>query len=189
MSIQHGRKVKEERSLFPVERVENFIFLIRGQKVIADADLARIYGVSTKAFNQAVKRNEHRFPRDFMFRLTVDEVAVIRSQNVTASKRNIRYLPYVFTEHGAIMAATVLNSETAVAMSVYVVRAFVKFRKVLAGNKELAKKLAELERSLTERLDVHEQAIFKLFEEIREILNPPPPEPQKHRRRIGFHRD
>lgn len=111
-----------------------------------DADLARIYGVSTKVFNQAVRRNKHRFPDDFVFQLTQQEASSLRSQSVTSKGRGgRRYFPYAFTEHGAIMAANILNSEEAVAMSVFVVRAFIKMREVMVGNKKLATKLAELE--------------------------------------------
>lgn len=171
--------------------IERRIYLIRGHRVMLDSDLAEVYEVETRTLVQAVMRNEQRFPQDFMFRLTPKEWSSLRSQFVISKGRGgRRYLPYAFTEHGAIMAATILNSERAVAMSVYVVRAFVKFRKLLAGDKDLAGKLATLERKLTERLDVHEEAILRLFAEIREILNPPlPPEPEKPRRRIGFHGD
>ena len=111
-----------------------------------------------------------------------------RSQIATGSQkhRDSRFLPYAFTEHGAVMAANVLNSERAVAMSVYVVRAFVKLREVLASNDELVKKLDDLERKLTGRLDIHEKAILQLFAQIRELLRPPPPQPKPKRRRIGF---
>ena len=173
----------------PARRVLPRIFLFRGEKVILDMDLARIYGVTTARLNQQVKRNLRKFPKDFVFQLTQSESDRLMLQFATSKKGRggRRKLPWAFTEHGAIMAATVLNTETAVAMSVYVVRAFVKFRKILAGNRELAKKLAELERELTERLDTHEGAILRLFTEIREILNPPPPEPERPKRRIGFH--
>jgi hypothetical protein len=120
-----------------------------------------------------------------MFQLSRNEYASLRSQFVISKGRGgRRYLPYAFTEHGAVMAANVLNSERAVAMSVYVVRAFVKLREAWAENKELAKKLEELERQLTGRLDLHEKAILKLFAQIKDLLNPPPPQPKK--RRIGF---
>ncbi len=168
--------------------IEGRIFIVRGQSVLLDSDLARIYNVTTKAFNQAVKRNIARFPSDFAFRLTSGEAHKMRSQIVTASKRNVRYLPYVFTEHGALMAANILNSSRAVMMSVYVVRAFIKLREALVGNRALAEKLADLERKLTSRLNVHEEAIVRLFTEIRELLNSPPPGGSgKPKRRIGFH--
>src|SRR5437870_1622467 len=170
------------------------IRVIRGQKVILDSDLARLYGVSAKRLNEQVRRNRERFPEDFMFQLTSEEFAKLKSQTSPSNLRSQiatsrshggrRYLPYAFTEHGAVMAANVLNSERAVAMSVYVVRAFVKLRKVLAESKELATKLEDLERQLTGRLDLHEKAILKLFAQIKDLLDPPPPQPNK--RRIGF---
>jgi len=166
------------------------IFFIRGEKIILDAGLARIYGVTTARLNQQVRRNLKKFPKDFVFQLSRSDFGHLMLQFATSKKGRggRRKLPWAFTEHGAIMAATVLNSERAVAMSVYVVRAFVKFRKILAGNKTLAKKLEELERKLSKRLDVHEESILRLFAEIREILNPPPPvEIEKPKRRIGFH--
>jgi phage regulator Rha-like protein len=136
-----------------------------------------------------VKRNPDRFPEDFVFQLTKEEAKFwlrSRSQIATLKRdRNIKYLPYPFTEHGAIMAANVLNSSQAVKMSVFVVRAFVKMREILLANRALAAKLAQLERALTGRLDVHERAIVHVLEQIMQLLNPPPlPEPPK--KRIGF---
>jgi hypothetical protein len=181
---------KKRQELTKVEPIEPVIRAVRGRKVILDADLARIYGVTTKRLNEQVKRNLGRFPGDFMFRLTPNEGQALqrsRSQFATLKRGgNIKYLPYAFSEHGAVMAANVLNSERAVAMSVFVVRAFVKLREVLASTDELAKKLAELERKLTHRQDVHEKAILQLFAQIRNLLTPPPPQPQPKRRRIGF---
>ena len=130
--------------------VESLIRLIRGQRVILDADLAQVYGVPTKQLNQAIRRNIEKFPDDFAFELDPEELTNLRSQFVTSSGHGgRRYRPWAFTEHGAIMAANVLNSPRAVQMSVFVVRAFVKMRETLAQNKELATKLAELERNLT----------------------------------------
>jgi hypothetical protein len=165
---------------------------IRGQKVILDSDLARIYGVTTKALNQAVKRNLKRFPDDFLFRLTAKEIAGLnRSQIVTGSQkhRDPRLLPQAFTENGAVMAANVLNSPEAVRMSVFVVRAFVKMRELLGGTKELAKQLADLEKKLTARLDGHESAIVEVLQRLMSILDPPPPppEPERPKGRLGFH--
>ncbi len=152
-----------------------------------DFDLAEIYDVSTKALNQAVKRNLSRFPDDFIFQLTAKEIAdLMRSQFVTAYKRNVRFLPYAFTENGAIMAANVLNSPEAVRMSVFVVRAFVQMRDLLGSTKELAKQLAALEKKLTARLDGHEAAIIEVLRRVMDILDPPPPPPEPPRRRIGF---
>lgn len=123
--------MNKNESLIPIERIEQKIYVIRNERVMLDSDLADIYGVTTRALNQAVKRNLKRFPEDFMFRLTADELEAMRSQSVTASKRNVRFPPYVFTEHGAIMAANILSSERAVEASVQVVRAFVKLRQML----------------------------------------------------------
>ena len=187
----------------PDEAIDNMIREIRGVRVILDSDLARVYGVTTKAFNQAVKRNIARFPKDFIFRLSKQEaIAVkisrsqnvtasssatrIRSQIVTASKRNVRYLPYAFTEHGALQAANILNSPRAVKMSVFVIRAFIKMRETLLGTRALAKKLAALEKQLTGRLDSHEAAIVHVLQELMLILNPPPPPPAPSRPKIGF---
>ena len=179
-----GRKMLAPQPLDPP------IVEIRGQSVIVDRDLAELYGVTTGVLNQAVKRNWRRFPKDFVFRLNHKEAEKARrsrSQIVILKRgQNIKYLPYAFTEHGAVMAANVLNSERAVAMSVYVVRAFVKLREVLASTAELAKKLDILERKLSSRLDVHEKAIVELFAQMRKLLKPSPPQPEPKRRPIGF---
>ena len=190
------RRSEKKQALAKVEPIEPVIRMIRGQRVILDSDLAKIYGVTTKVLNQAVKRNKDRFPSDFMIRIVSSEWEDLRSQTATSNRshfvtgsqkhRDPRFLPYAFTEHGAVMAANVLNSECAVAMSVYVVRAFVKLREVLASNDELAQKLDDLERKLAGRLDIHEKAILQLFAQIRELLRPPPPQPKPKRRRIGF---
>jgi ORF6N domain len=171
-----------------VDKISSRIRTIRGKKVILDFDLAEIYDVPTKALNQAVKRNLTRFPDDFIFQLTAKEIAdLMRSQIVTAYKRNVRFLPYAFTENGAIMAANVLNSPEAVRMSVFVVRAFVQMRDLLGSTKELAKQLAALEKKLTDRLDGHEVAIIEVLRRVMDILDPPPPPPEPSRREIGFH--
>ena len=164
-----------------VERITQTILLVRGQRVILDADLASLYGVTTKALNQAVKRNLERFPGDFLFRLGGAEVeALNRSQSVTGSQkhRDPRFPPFAFTEHGAIMAATILNSSRAVEVSLYVVRAFVQLRELLVSNTELARRLDELEH----RLDGHDAAITAILSAIRELMNPP----EAERRGIGF---
>lgn len=167
------------RALVLVEKVESRIHTIRGQRVILDADLAALYGVSTKVLNQAVKRNPDRFLDDFMFRLSDEETDALRSQIVTSKGRGgRRYLPYAFTEHGAIMAANVLNSRRAIEASVYVVRAFVKLREDLASHRELAGKLEELER----RLDTHDRALRSLIATIKQLASPT----QEERERIGF---
>src|ERR1700675_4094073 len=142
--------------------VESRIIVLRQHKVILDSDLAELYGVSVKRLNEQVKRNQERFPDDFMFRLNVEENESLRSQNATSkeSRGGRRYMPYAFTEHGAIMAATVLNSERAVEMSVFVVRAFVRLREMLPTNQQLLSKINELE----SRLDTHDSTIQDLIE-------------------------
>jgi len=168
----------------PTEYIAQAIRLIRDQKVLLDADLAALYGVETKRFNEQVKRNRARFPDDFMFQLTEEEFAALRSQNATSNtnRGGRRYLPYAFTEHGAIMAATILNSPWATEVSVYVVRAFVRLREVLASQEALAQRLDRLEASLTE----HDQAISDILKALRQLMMPPDP-PKK--RQIGFVRD
>jgi hypothetical protein len=171
-----------------VDDIGSLIRTIRGQKVILDTDLARIYGVPTKALNRAVKRNLERFPDDFIFQLTWKELENLKYQFGTSSFHGgKRKLPYAFTENGAIMAANVLNSPEAVRMSVFVVRAFVQMRDLLGGTKELARQLADLEKKLTARLDVHESVIVDVLRRVMEILDPPPLPPEPPRRRIGFH--
>src|SRR5215470_20077876 len=159
--------------------VESRIFVLRQQKVILDRDLAELYAVPVKRLNEQVKRNRERFPDDFMFQLTKAEEADLLGLSVAKPGRGgRRYAPYAFTEHGAIMAATVLNSERAVEMSVFVVRAFVRLREMLTNNRELADKIDELER----RLDTHDASIQDLIEAIKELMAPDPPSG----RRIGF---
>ncbi|HAF13493.1 MAG TPA: DNA-binding protein [Blastocatellia bacterium] len=162
----------------PIERVEQAILLIRGEKVILDADLAVLYGVSTTRLNEQVKRNSDRFPKDFAFRLTKGEFDNLISQFATSSSKHggRRKLPLVFTEHGAIMAANVLNSERAIQASVAVVRAFVRLRQMLASNAELARKLEDLERKYDRQFKV-------VFDAIRQLMTPPEPK----RKHIGFH--
>ena len=168
--------------------VETAIHTLRGERVILDADLARIYGVETKALNRAVKRNAAKFPAEFMFRLTKAERSSLRSQIGTSNpgRGGRRYLPYAFTEPGAIMAANVLHSPRAVQMSIFVVRAFIKMRAALSNNRELARKLATLERELTARLDTHESAIVDVLQRIMALLDPPP-QPEPPQREMGFH--
>ena len=162
----------------PIERVEQAILLIRGEKVILDADLAVLYGVSTTRLNEQVKRNSDRFPKDFAFRLTKGEFDNLISQFATSSSKHggRRKLPLVFTEHGAIMAANVLNSERAIQASVAVVRAFVRLRQMLASNAEVARKLEDLERKYDRQFKV-------VFDAIRQLMTPPEPK----RKHIGFH--
>ena len=172
------------RHLVPVEDITGSILILRGQRVILDRELAAIYGVTTKRLNEQVKRNSDRFPEDFMFQLTTEEAERSRSQIATLKiKRgqNIKYRPYVFSEHGAIQAANVLNSPRAIAMGVFVVRAFVRLRQLLASNSALSRKLDELERKYKH----HDAAITAILSAIRELTNPPPPK----RRSIGFTAD
>ena len=166
--------------LLPVARITGLILTIREERVILDSDLARLYEVTTKQLNQAVKRNPDRFPPDFIFQLNQDEHKSLRSQIVTSNRGGRRYLPYAFTEHGAIMAATVLNSPKAVEVSIFIVRAFIQQRALLAAHTDLALKLERLERKLLagltlteDRLDDHENQLEQLIEAIRELRTPP----------------
>lgn len=167
--------------LVPPADVTRAILVLRGHRVILDAELAALYGVTTKRLNEQAKRNADRFPGDFMFRLTMAETeAMNRSQIATGSQkhRDPRFPPFAFTEHGAIMAATILNSPRAVEMSVFVVRAFVRLREILASNSTLARTLAELER----KYQHHDEAITAILSAIRELTHPP----AIRRRGIGF---
>jgi hypothetical protein len=163
-----------------VELIERRIFWIRGRRVMLDRDLADVYGVSTKRLNEQVKRNRDRFPEDFMFQLSLEEAKAIlisRSQFATLKRgQNPKYAPLAFTEHGAVMAANVLNSPAAVRASIQVVRAFVRLREILATHKDLARKLEEME----EKYDAQFKVVFAA---IRELMEPPPEPP---RRPIGF---
>ena len=188
---------RARQTIVPAESVATLIRVLRGQRMILDADLARVYGVTTKRLNEAVKRNQQRFPSDFMFQLTLEEVASLRSQIVTSSgkgnrsqiatgsqkHRDPRFSPYAFTEYGAFQAANVLNSEQAVQMGVFVVRAFVKMREALVAHRELAEKLAEWEQSLVARLDTHDQLIAGIIKELQRLASPTQPP----RKPIGFH--
>ncbi|MEI6646678.1 MAG: ORF6N domain-containing protein [bacterium] len=181
--------MSNEQLSYAVEGIGGHIVTVRGQKVILDSDLAQIYGVATKALNQAVKRNIDKFPSDFMFQLTPQEVREMWSQIVTSSPRyrSIKYRPFAFTEHGAIMAATVLNSPQAVQMSVFVVRAFVAMRSLLNDTRELARKLAKLESEVKARLDTHDMAIVDILGRFLDIINPPEsPLPEPPPKQIGF---
>lgn len=169
-----------KREVTSTSLVESRILFLRHQRVILDVDLAQLYGVPVKRLNEQVKRNHQRFPLDFMFRITAKEHSALRSQ--IATSKNVRggrrYPPYAFTEHGAIMAATVLNSEPAVQMSVFVVRAFVRLREMLVANRQLAGKIYELE----ERLNTHDSVILDLIKAIKKLTSGPRPS----RARIGF---
>ena len=158
------------KALLPSERVERTILLIRGHKVMLDTDLAQLYGVTTKRLNEQVKRNRNRFPLDFMFQLTSKEKAeVVANCDHLAKLKFSPAKPFAFTEHGAVMVASVLNSKMAIEVSVYVVRAFVKVREVLGAHSELAQKLTELER----RVESHDTHIRSLFDAIRQLMEPP----------------
>ena len=194
-------RAKPDSGPLAIEAISTRIVTMRGERVLLDADLAALYGVSTKRFNEQVQRNRNRFPADFMFRLRDHEVKNLRSQFATARlqpadpgsdssnrsqfvtgsqiHRDPRFLPWVFTEHGALMAANVLRSKRAVQMSVQVVRAFVRLREMVAANKELAAKLDELE----QRVSNHDEAITGIIKTIRELAIRPEPTPK---RRIGF---
>jgi ORF6N domain len=166
-------------ALVPREQIEQRILVIRGNRVILDSDLAILYGVTTKRLNEQVKRNRHRFPEDFMFQLTAQEKAeVVANCDHLKKLRFSPARPFAFTEHGAVMVASVLNSERAVEVSIYVVRAFVKLREMLGTHKALAQKLDELER----QVESHDSHIRSLFEAIRQLMEPA----RSKSRRIGF---
>lgn len=178
----------KKRPLAPENSIAGSILVLRGQKVLLDMDLAELYGVSTKALNQAVRRNAGRFPTDFIFRLTRQELDILnRSQNVTGSlkHRNPRFPPVAFTEHGAIMAAAILNSSRAVEASVYVVRAFVQLRALLSTNRELAHRLSQLDLRISKKLAKHDDDISAIVELIRQLMAVP----ESRRRPIGFTAD
>ena len=167
------------KALIPVEAIERKILLIRGQKVVLDTDLAGLYGAATKRLNEQVKRNKGRFPEDFMFQLTSEEKSeVVAICGHLGKLKFSPVLPHTFTEHGAIMAASVLNSKRAVEASVYVVRAFVKLRQMLAANKELSHKLAELEH----KVDSHDGTIQALIVAIKKLMMPT----ETKEKKIGF---
>jgi hypothetical protein len=175
----------------PEKEIDAMIREVRGQRVMLDSDLARVYGVPTFRFNEAIKRNKNRFPPDFMFQLDEAEFEALQASLTSQfaiskpGRGGRRTRPYAFTEHGALQAANILRSPSAVQMSVFVIRAFVKMRETLLGTRELAKKLAALEKQLTGRLDSHEAAIVHVLQQLMLILNPPlVPEPRKPR--IGF---
>jgi hypothetical protein len=192
-------RAAKPKSPAPLATIERVIRDLRGERVILDADLAKIYGVETRTLNQALRRNREKFPPDFMFELTHTEAvslqraraqpdAELRSQIVILKRgQHIKHLPFAFTEHGAIMAANILSSPQAVQMSVFVVRAFIKMRSALTDTRDLARKLAALEKDLTSRLDTHETALVEVLQRILALLEPPPPPPEPPRREIGFH--
>ncbi|MCX6175155.1 MAG: ORF6N domain-containing protein [Ignavibacteriales bacterium] len=180
---------KRTESLLPVERITSKIFLLRNEKVLIDRDLAELYGVEVKKFNQAVKRNIERFPNDFMFRLTAEEYKILRSQIVTSSLAGQktgwggrRYLPLAFTEQGVAMLSSVLNSERAVQVNIAIMRAFVQMRMFLQSSDVLAKKLNELEKETKKKFAKQQEQIKFIFEAIKELML----EKAKPKRKIGF---
>jgi hypothetical protein len=165
-----------KRDLIPLQRVEKTILFIRGQNVILDADLAKLYGVTTKRLNEQVKRNHERFPEDFMFQLTTKEKAeVVANCDHLSSLKYSPALPHAFTEHGALMAANILKSKTAVSMSIYVVRAFIRMREELTSRRDLEERLDQIEKILL----VHDTELKDLFDKIRPLLLPLPEKPRK----------
>lgn len=174
----------EKPKILAMAQVDRTILTIRGERVMLDRDLAEVYGVTTGALNQSVKRSRDRFPEDFVFRLTPEEAEEVRrsrSQSVILKRgENIKYLPWAFTEHGAIMAAAVLNSPRAVEMSVFVVRAFVRLREFARGHTEIARRLDALEQKVTE----HDDDLREMFNALRALLTPSP----RATREIGFAR-
>jgi ORF6N domain len=169
-------------ALGKVEDITRAILVLRGRRVLLDAELAVLYGVTTRRLNEQVRRNRKRFPNDFLFELTTEEFANLKSRFATSSWGGRRKRPLAFTEHGAIQAATILNSPRAVEMSVYVVRAFVKLREVLSTNRELARRFQQLELRLDNKLTEHDEAIAAILSAIRELMRPRDPP----RRGIGF---
>ena len=161
--------------IVPIEVIERKIYIIRGQKVMLDSDLAELYNITTKVLVQAVKRNLRRFPADFMFQLTNQEVAILRSQFVTSSWGGRRYVPYAFTEQGVAMLSSVLNSDRAVDVNIQIMRTFVKLREMIASHKDLARRLDELEKKYDAQFKV-------VFDAIRQLMTPPEPREKK----IGF---
>ena len=169
-------------ALGKVEDITRAILVLRGRRVLFDAELAVLYGVTTRRLNEQVRRNRKRFPDDFLFELTTEEFANLKSHFATSSWGGRRKRPLAFTEHGAIQAATILNSPRAVEMSVYVVRAFVKLREVLSTNRELARRFEQLESRLDSKLTEHDEAIAAILSAIRELMRPQ----DSPRRGIGF---
>lgn len=179
--VAYGQDRKLKMYTLPIERIERRILLVGGRKVLLDADLAALYGVTTKRFNEQVRRNLARFPGDFMFRLSARQWRSLRSQIATLDTgrgKHRKYVPLAFTEHGAIMAAAILNTPRAVQVSVYVVRAFVHLRELLASSRQLAKRLDQHEK----KLSAHDEVIGNLVSAIQNLMASPEPT----RRRIGF---
>jgi hypothetical protein len=173
--------MKSDKGLIPQESIEKKIFLIRDNRVLLDSDLASLYGVTAKRLNEQVRRNLKRFPGDFMFQLTEDELRALRSHFATLKKgrgMHRKYLPYVFTEQGVAMLSSVLNNERAIQVNIAIIRAFVRLREIFTTHKELVHKLEALE----QKYETHDKQIHAVFEAIRQLMAPQ----QKPRRRIGF---
>lgn len=172
----------KERALVSEKHIFNIIFVVRGSKVIMDSDLAELYGVETRRLNEQVRRNIEKFPEDFMFQLSNDEFQNLKSQIATSSVKwgGRRKLPLVFTEHGALQAANVLNSSQANKMSVFIVRAFIRLREIVSTNEKLARKVDQLER----RVSDHDEVLIDLVHEIRKLIETPNQKVQK--KKLGF---
>ncbi len=171
--------------IIPAEEIARAILVVRGQRVLIDAELAALYGVATKVLLQAVKRNRKRFPRDFMVQLTATEWTALRSQFVTLKPgrgQHRKYMPYAFTEQGVAMLSSVLNSDRSIAVNIQIMRAFVQLRGLLASNRELARRFAQLEARIDKKLSDHDEAITAILSAIRQLMNPP----ASKRRGIGF---
>ena len=173
--------IKESRFLVPVEIIQSKIYLIRGHKVMLDRDLAKLYEVPTKRFNEQIKRNIKRFPEDFMFQLTQEEFNNLRSQFATSSWGGTRYLPYVFTDYGVAMLSSVLNSERAISVNIKIMRTFSKLREMMISHKDLARKIEDLEGKYQD----HDKKIVAVFEAIRQLIKKPVSDDYK-RTKIGF---
>lgn len=171
-------------TVVPMEIIEGKILLVRGRKAMLDKDLALLYGVETRTLNQAVKRNTNRFPEDFMFQLSKEEMEDWRSQIVISNKERmgLRKRPYAFTENGVAMLSSVLNSERAIEVNIQIMRTFTKLREIISTHKELAHKLAQLE----SKMEKHDDEIKVIFSAIRQLMAPPPEKPRK---KIGFRQE
>jgi len=176
------KAAKNENNIIPSELIERRIYIIRGRKVMLDSDLADLYQAPTKRLNEAVRRNAERFPGDFMFRLNMDEAKLLspRPQFATLEKgKNIKYAPYVFTEQGVAMLSSVLRSERAVAVNIAIMRTFVRLRQLLASNKELAEKVAEMEKKYDKQFKI-------VFDVLKQLMGPPKEEDESDKNPIGF---
>ncbi len=177
---------EKQTSLIPQEAIQNKIFVLRGKKVMLDKDLAMLYGVPTKRFNEQVKRNIKRFPDEFMFQLTKEEANFLRSQIATSSWGGRRYLPYAFTEHGVAMLSSILNSEKAIQINISIIKAFVKMREMLASYQELQQRIEDMEDKVGEKFKTTNllfEEVFKEIKIVKRLLAPPNP-PKKDE--IGF---